>query len=209
MIENVISVTVNEDILSRERAFKRCFDLVGALVALVLFSPLFLGVYLMLVWGDGPVIFRQERVGFRGRTFILYKFRSMIVTAEQKGPQLANGIDDHRLTRIGRFLRTHHLDELPQLWNVLKGDMSFVGYRPERPFFIQQIMQRNPDYELLYNIRPGVTSIATLENGYTDSMEKMLKRLELDLGYMQNCSLILDLRILGITFWRIISGQRF
>lgn len=140
---------------------------------------------------------------------MLYKFRSMIVKAEAEGPQLAKGMDDKRLTKVGRFLRTHHLDELPQLWNVLKGDMSFVGYRPERRFFIEQIMEKNSDYELLYELRPGITSMATLDNGYTDSMAKMLKRLEMDLEYMRNCSLWLDLKILFTTFWRILTGIKF
>jgi lipopolysaccharide/colanic/teichoic acid biosynthesis glycosyltransferase len=208
MIDNVADVAMWKT-LSRERTLKRCFDIAGAAVSLILFSPLFLVIYLALKYEGGPIIFRQERIGYKGQSFMLYKFRSMIVKAEAEGPQLAKGMDDKRLTKVGRFLRTHHLDELPQLWNVLKGDMSFVGYRPERRFFIEQIMEKNSDYELLYELRPGITSMATLDNGYTDSMAKMLKRLEMDLEYMRNCSLWLDLKILFTTFWRILTGIKF
>lgn len=139
----------------------------------------------------------------------MYKFRTMIVGTEPDGiPQLAE-VDDKRLTRFGRFLRAHHLDELPQLWNVLKGDMAFIGPRPERQFFIDKIMQQDPRYERLYAIRPGVTSYATLHNGYTNTMEKMLKRLELDLYYLEHYSLAMDMKILWETFTSIISGKKF
>ena len=113
------------------------------------------------------------------------------------------------LTRVGRFLRDHHLDELPQLWNVLRGDMSFVGPRPERKYYIDLIMEQDPRYERLYQLRPGVTSYATLHNGYTDTMEKMLIRLEMDLYYLEHCSLWLDIKILMQTFFSIISGRHF
>jgi lipopolysaccharide/colanic/teichoic acid biosynthesis glycosyltransferase len=113
------------------------------------------------------------------------------------------------MTRIGRFLRNHHLDELPQLWNVLKGDMSFVGYRPERLYYIRQIMERDARYERLYQIRPGITSMATLYNGYTDTMEKMLKRLEMDLYYLEHRSWKMDLKILWLTFFSIVFGRIF
>ena len=117
--------------------------------------------------------------------------------------------DDPRLTRVGKFLRQHHLDELPQLWNVFKGDMSFIGYRPERAFYINKIMEVNPRYRYLYQIRPGVTSYATLYNGYTDSLEKMLRRLDLDLYYLRNHSLGFDARILALTFLNIVRGKKF
>jgi lipopolysaccharide/colanic/teichoic acid biosynthesis glycosyltransferase len=133
----------------------------------------------------------------------------MVVDAEKDGvPQLEQD-DDPRLTEFGKVLRKHHLDELPQIWNVLKGDMSFVGYRPERQYFIDKIMEQNPDYRLLYQSTPGVTSLATIENGYTDTMEKMLKRLEMDLYYLENRSWALDFKILGLTFARIAFGKVF
>lgn len=145
-----------------------------------------------------------------GKPFRIFKFRTMTVPeSESEEPRLTGDDDDPRLTKVGRFLRMHHLDELPQLWNVLKGDMSFVGPRPERKFFIDKIMEHDPRYALLYQIRPGVTSYATLYNGYTDSMEKMLRRLEYDLDYLEHQSILLDLRLLWLTFQKIICGKKF
>lgn len=131
--------------------------------------------------------------------------------AEKYGPQLLleGALNDPRLTRVGRFLRAHHLDELPQLWNVVRGDMAFIGYRPERKFYIDQIMERDPRYEQLYAIRPGVTSYATLYNGYTDTIEKMLRRLELDLYYLEHQLLWLDFTVLIKTFLSIVFGKKF
>lgn len=188
---------------------KRSFDVLAASVGLLVFSPVFLVIVFVIRREDGgPAIFRQERIGYKGRPFILYKFRSMMVTAEAGGPALcAKG--DKRLTRVGRFLREHHLDELPQLWNVLKGEMSFVGYRPERKFYVDKIIAANPDYVLLYALRPGLFSTATLYNGYTDTMEKMLERLRLDLEYLRNRSLWLDVKIIALTAYSILSGKKF
>lgn len=192
-----------------ERCIKRLVDLFISLVCLLVFSPLFLIIAVLILLEDGqPVIFSQERIGLSGKPFNLYKFRSMIVNAEQNGPELYQE-DDQRLTRIGRFLRNHHLDELPQLWNVVKGDMAFIGPRPERKYFIDKIMERDGRYELLYQLRPGVTSYATLYNGYTDTMEKMLRRLELDLYYLEHQSLWFDLKILVKTFVFIVFGKKF
>ena len=191
---------------------KRIFDILGAAIALIIFSPLFLACYIAIRLEDGrPAIYRQERIGLHGRPFYILKFRSMRVDAEKDGPQLLleGKNNDPRLTRVGRWLRGHHLDELPQLWNVLVGDMSFIGYRPERKFFIDQIMQHDPRYELLYQIRPGVTSYATLYNGYTDTMEKMLRRLELDLYYLEHHSLWFDFSVLAKTFFSIVFGKKF
>lgn len=190
---------------------KRLLDLVASFIGMVVFSPAFLIIYIAIKHEDGgSAIFKQERVGYRGKIFTLYKFRSMATTSEADGkPQLCKGADDVRLTRIGRFLREHHLDELPQLWNVFKGDMSFVGPRPERKYFVDKIMAINPDYELLYQLRPGLFSEATLYNGYTDTMEKMLKRLHMDLNYYYNRSLWLDTKIIFLTIFSILSGKKF
>lgn len=190
---------------------KRAFDVVVAALCLVAFSPLFVVCYLMIRINDGKgVIFSQERIGRGGKPFRIYKFRSMTPNAEAQGePQLLNVTGDPRLTRTGRFLREHHLDELPQLWNVLVGDMSFIGYRPERPYFIQQIMAVDGRYEYLYQIRPGVTSYATLYNGYTDTLEKMLRRLHYDLYYLGHRSFMFDCKVLWRTFWRIVRGEKF
>lgn len=124
-------------------------------------------------------------------------------------PALLETDSDPRITRTGRFLRSHHLDELPQLWNVFTGDMSFVGPRPERRYFIEKIMEHDPRYERLYVIRPGVTSYATLHNGYTDTMEKMLRRLEMDLYYLEHRSMCMDMKILAGTFISIVGGKKF
>ena len=184
-----------------ERNVKRVFDFLVAFVALVVFSPLFIVCYFAVKHEDGgPAIFKQERIGRFGRPFYIYKLRSMRVDAEKNGPALYQHERDTRMTKVGKFLRVHHLDELPQLWNVLKGDMSFIGPRPERKFYIDQIMLHDVRYEYLYQIRPGVTSYATLYNGYTDTMEKMLKRLELDLYYLKNRSWWFDITILFKTF---------
>ena len=193
-----------------ERFLKRTIDIIVSFVGMVLLSPVYLVIFLLMKSkGDGPVIYSQERIGKGGIPFRIYKFRTMIVDAEGDGAALSSGMEDERLTDIGRFLRAHHLDELPQLWNVFIGDMSFVGYRPERKIFIDKIMEQNPDYELLYVSRPGVTSYATLYNGYTDTMEKMLKRLDYDLDYLRNRSLLLDFKITLLTAFSIVGGKIF
>lgn len=188
---------------------KRLIDFVIAALCLIIFSPLILVCWLIIKIGGGPAIYRQERIGLGGKPFYIYKFRSMVVDAEKEGEELLQQENDPRLTRIGHFLREHHLDELPQLWNVLKGDMAFVGPRPERKYFIDQIMARDPRYVQLYQIRPGVTSYATLYNGYTDTLEKMLRRLELDLYYLEHRSWWLDTKILYKTFINIVFGKKF
>ncbi|MDD5895653.1 MAG: sugar transferase [Prevotellaceae bacterium] len=193
-----------------QKTVKRWFDIAVSVVCLVVFSPLFLYCYILIRNEDGgPAIFSQERIGMHGKPFFIYKLRSMKVDAENNEPALACPANDDRLTKAGAFLREHHLDELPQLWNVLKGDMSFIGPRPERKVYIDQIMRHNPNYERLYQIRPGVTSYATLYNGYTDTMEKMLRRLELDLQYLDNYSLLTDMKLLWKTFINIVKGKIF
>ena len=194
-----------------QRNVKRIFDFTIAMVGIIIFSPLFAFCYVAVKREDGgPAIFKQKRIGRFGRPFYIYKFRSMRVDAEKKGPTLFTGEDnDPRLTKIGRFLRRHHLDELPQLWNVLKGDMSFVGPRPERAFYIRQIEKKDPRYYMLYQIRPGVTSYATLYNGYTDTIDKMLIRLQYDLDYLEHRSWALDLTIIFKICMYILFGRIF
>ena len=193
-----------------ERSVKRIGDCILALIALIVFSPLFLICYIAVKREDGgPAIFKQERIGRFGKPFNIYKFRSMRLDAEKLGPALYKGGKDHRLTKVGKFLREHHLDELPQLWNVFVGDMSFIGPRPERQFYIDQIMERDPRYRFLYQIRPGVTSYATLYNGYTDTIEKMLRRLRYDLFYLEHRSWLFDFKILIMTFMKIVGGKKF
>ncbi|MBO6297177.1 MAG: sugar transferase [Prevotella sp.] len=193
-----------------ERNLKRIIDFFIASICLVVFSPLFLICYFAVRREDGgPAIFKQERIGRFGRPFMIYKFRSMRTDAEKDGPALYQHENETRMTKVGKFLRIHHLDELPQLWNVVKGDMAFIGPRPERQFYIDQIMERDPRYRYLYQVRPGVTSYATLYNGYTDTMEKMLRRLELDLYYLEHRSFWLDFKILANTFLHIAFGKKF
>ena len=202
----------HSDGMSRAGHFvKRTFDIGLSAVLLVLFSPVMLICAIAVRIEDGgPSIYSQERIGKKGRPFMIYKFRSMRKDAEKDGaPALYSGEEDPRLTRVGAFLRAHHLDELPQLWNVFTGDMSFIGYRPERQFYIDQIVERNPRYRYLYQIRPGVTSYATLYNSYTDTLEKMLTRLDLDLYYLRNHSISFDLRVLWLTFFNIVVGKKF
>ena len=194
-----------------ERFIKRAFDLSLALISLLVFSPLIALIALLIKWEDpkGDVVYKQERIGYKGRPFTLYKFRSMRMDAEaNNSPQLFTD-GDSRLTKVGAFIRAHHLDEFPQLWNVIKGEMSFVGPRPELQFFIDQIMEHNPDYTRLYAVRPGLFSYATLYNGYTDTIEKMLERLRLDLKYLDNYSLWVDVKIIFLTAFSIIFGKKF
>ncbi len=191
---------------------KRVFDFLLALGSMVLFAPVMLIIYIAIKREepDGDVIYAQERIGKDGKPFMLYKFRSMRMDAESMGnPQLFAGDNDPRLTKVGAFIRAHHIDEFPQLWNVLRGDMSFVGPRPERQFYIDQIMEHNPAYAKLYAIRPGLFSYATLYNGYTDTMEKMLKRLDYDLQYLADRSLWTDIKIIYLTSISIIFGKKF
>lgn len=177
---------------------------------MAVFSPVLAVAGLLIKLEDGgPVIFRQERIGYRGKLFTIYKLRSMTVEAEADGKPTLCQKDDKRLTRVGKFLREHHLDELPQLWNVLRGDMSLVGPRPERPYFVDRIMSVNPNYRLLYKVRPGLFSKATLYNGYTDTMEKMLERLRLDLEYVDHPSLSTDVKIILQTTSSILTGKKF
>ena len=193
-----------------ERVIKRLFDVFCSFFGLLALSPVFLIVYISLrLQKDGSVIFKQERIGYKGKPFYIYKFGTMRADSERNGkPQLATK-GDERLTKVGKFLREHHLDELPQLFNVFVGDMSFVGPRPERKYFIDMIKKENPNYEYIYLMRPGLTSMATIYNGYTDTLEKMLIRLDMDLDYLQKRSLWYDLRIIVTTVLYIITGKKF
>lgn len=203
---------IKDNMTTLGRNSKRIFDCIAAAFAMVIFAPLFVICYIAVRLEDGgPAIFMQERIGRYGKPFKIYKFRSMRLDAEKYGPQLSHGggENDPRLTRVGAFIRAHHLDELPQLWNVFVGDMAFVGPRPERKYYIDRILEHDKRYCYLYQVRPGVTSYATLYNGYTDTMEKMLRRLEYDLYYLRHRSLILDMKILTSTFCSIIFGKKF
>ena len=189
---------------------KRIFDFTASCGGMVVFSPLYLAIYIAIKCeSKGPAIFRQERIGRGGKAFTLYKFRSMKVTSESDGKPALCQHGDARLTKVGKFIREHHLDELPQLWNVAKGDMSFVGPRPERQYYIDKIMEVKGGFFFFLGLRPGLFSYATLHNGYTDTLEKMLKRLEYDLEYLENRTMAMDTKIIFQTVWSILSGKKF
>ena len=190
-----------------ELCIKRAFDIAVSAVGLVLLSPLFAIIALQIkISSRGPVFYSQERIGRYGLPFRIHKFRTMIEHAEEGTPQLTRD-DDPRITKIGHWLRKYRLDELPQLWNILCGEMSVVGPRPERQYFINRIMTEAPYYCLLYKVRPGLTSWGPIRVGYTDTMEKMIERLNSDVVYVENMSLLLDLKILFFTIGVIIHGK--
>ena len=190
-----------------ELCIKRAFDIVSSALGLVVLSPLFGLIALQVkLSSKGPVIYSQERIGLYGLPFRIYKFRTMRDNAEAGQPQLTLD-NDPRITKVGHWLRKYRLDELPQLWNILKGDMSIVGPRPERSYFIEQIMAEAPYYCLLYKVRPGLTSWGPIRVGYTDTMEKMIERLNADVVYVENMSLLLDMKILFFTAGVILKGK--
>ena len=185
-------------------------DFVGAALLILLSSPLYLYIALRLKLTEkGSVIFKQERIGLGGKPFMIYKFRTLSEDFEDNGPRLTPCEDKAHVTGFGKFLRVHHLDELPQLLNVLKGDMSIVGPRPERKVFVDKIMEHDSRCRFIYLMRPGLTSMATLFNGYTDTMEKMLQRLNMDLEYLKTRSLLGDVKIILLTAKMIFAGKKF
>lgn len=191
------------------RGIKRFVDIVCSLLGLLLLWPIFIIIAIALKrQHNGPVLYLQERIGYKGKAFNIIKFRTMSVLMEDNGPRLVANSDDADSTPVEQFLRSHHLDELPQLWNVLVGEMSIVGPRPERKFFIDKIMEHTDQYPLIYEMRPGLTSEATLYNGYTDTMEKMLRRLDMDIAYLRRRTLWLDFKIAAKTVISILSGKK-
>lgn len=190
-----------------ELCMKRAFDIVVSAVMLVVLLPVYLVVSL-LVWftSEGPIFYKQERIGLHGIPFDIIKFRTMRVHAENGTPQITLDNDD-RVTKVGKYLRKYRLDELPQFWNILKGDMSIVGPRPERRYFINQIEEQAPYYCMIYKIRPGLTSWGPIRVGYTDTLEKMVRRLNYDIVYIENMSIRLDFRIMFHTLGVIFNGK--
>lgn len=191
-----------------ELCIKRAFDIIISAVGLVILSPLLLIIALLVrLDSKGTIFYSQERIGLYGMPFRIYKFRTMVENAEANGVPQVTHDNDPRITRVGHWLRKYRLDELPQLWNILRGDMSIVGPRPERPYFVEQIMKEAPYYCLLYKVRPGLTSWGPIRVGYTDTMEKMIERLNCDVVYVENMSLLLDLKILFFTVGVIVKGK--
>ncbi|MCX7607191.1 MAG: sugar transferase [Bacteroidia bacterium] len=186
---------------------KRGIDIVLATVALILLAPVMAIIAILVrLSSPGPIIFSQERIGKNGRPFTIYKFRTMYVDAEKEGPALSRE-GDPRITPIGRWLRKTRLDELPQFWNVLKGDMSLVGPRPERQHYINQIVKQAPEYKQLLKVRPGITSLGMVKYGYASSVEEMIARMRYDLIYLANRSLLLDFKILLYTVLRVLQAR--
>jgi putative colanic acid biosynthesis UDP-glucose lipid carrier transferase len=184
------------DVKKNVQLLKRFFDIVFSVCVMITGIPIIILLYLVTKFSSaGPAIFKQERIGKNGRPFRIYKFRSMYVGAEKSGPQLSKGFDP-RITRWGSIMRKTRLDELPQFWNVLKGDMSVVGPRPERQHYIDQIVVRDPHYMLLQRIKPGITSIGQVEFGYAENLDEMCKRLQYDLIYLKKVSLLTDISII-------------
>lgn len=190
-----------------ELCIKRAFDIIVSAAMLVLLSPLYL-ILTLLVWysSKGPVFYRQERIGLHGLPFEIIKFRTMCVHAETETPQLSAD-NDPRITKVGKWMRKYRLDELPQFWNILRGDMSIVGPRPERRYFINQIEEKAPYYCMIYKIRPGLTSWGPIKVGYTDTLDKMIRRLNYDIVYVENMSLTLDIKIMFHTIGVIFNGK--
>ena len=201
-------IEVNPQIMPAwQFSLKRVVDICASSLALILLTPIFLvlGIGVKLS-SAGPIFFRQERIGKHGRPFIIVKFRSMYADSERHGPQLSSS-SDPRITPIGRWMRRTRMDELPQFWNVLKGDMSLVGPRPERQHFIDAILDVAPHYRHLHKVRPGITSWGQVKFGYAENVDQMVRRLKYDILYIENMSLAVDLKIMAYTVLIILKGD--
>ncbi len=201
-------IVINNRLMEEwQYSVKRIADVLISALALVLLSPVFLITALIVKFtSPGPVFYAQERIGYHGKPFKMHKFRSMYVDAEDNGPALSKD-DDPRITPFGRFMRKVRLDEIPQFYNVLKGTMSLVGPRPERQYYIDQIVKRSPEYLLLQRIKPGITSWGQVKYGYASTVDEMVERLRYDLLYLDNMSLTTDLKILVYTVLIIFQGR--
>lgn len=201
-------IEINREIMPAwQVAMKRTMDIVASIFALIVLTPL----YLVLVIGvkmssKGPIFYSHERIGLHGKPFSIHKFRSMFVDAEKNGPALSSK-EDPRITPFGKFMRKSRMDELPQFWNVLIGEMSLVGPRPERQFFIDKIVKEAPHYAHLHKVKPGITSWGQVKYGYAENVEQMIERLKYDLLYIENMSLYVDFKILIYTVLIVVQGR--
>ena len=201
-------ITISHDLMPEwEVNLKHFIDIAGSLAALIVSSPLCLVLIIAIkMTSRGPVLYSHERVGRYGKTFRIFKFRSMYLDAEQNGPELSSK-NDKRTTSIGKFMRKYRMDEIPNFLNVLKGDMSIVGPRPERQFYIDQIVQRAPHYLLLHKVKPGITSWGQVKYGYAENVDQMINRLRFDLLYIENMSLGIDFKIIIYTLITIFKAR--
>lgn len=201
-------IVINNRLMAEwQYSVKRIMDIVISLLAMILLSPIYLITALVVKsTSPGPVFYAQERIGYHGRPFRMHKFRSMYIDAEESGPALSKD-NDPRITPFGRFMRKVRLDEIPQFWNVLRGTMSIVGPRPERQYYIDQIVKRAPEYLLLQRVKPGITSWGQVKYGYASNVDEMIERLRYDLLYLDNMSITTDLKIMVYTVKIIVQGR--
>lgn len=199
--------TVKDGFDTTTRIIKRAFDICFSLAVIILGFPLFLILAAITkLTSKGPVFYKQQRIGIKGKPFDIYKFRSMQEDAEKSGPQLSKD-NDPRITKWGQIMRKTRLDELPQFWNVLKGDMSVVGPRPERKHFIRQIIKKAPGYKLLLRIKPGITSIGQVSYGYAENVDQMCQRMLFDLRYLNEVNIRTDINIILQTVRVMFQGK--
>lgn len=203
-----VFITIHPELLPDwQKSLKRSIDITVALFTIIFLSPLYVFAAIKTKLSSaGPVFYKQERIGLNGNPFFILKFRSMYIDAEINGPQLSSD-HDKRITPWGKFMRKWRIDEIPQFFNVLKGEMSLVGPRPERAYFINQIIQTHPHYKYLHRVKPGITSWGMVEFGYAENIQQMIARMRFDLLYIQNCSIVLDIKIIFYTFIVLLQGR--